>query len=83
VSYSAVVIDVGEAEEYDWGYGGDDFNDRPKFEDLTWTTKEGKSILICHLDDDHLSHIVRMLRRYDKIVPYQMEMEIAHRKLKV
>jgi hypothetical protein len=57
--------------------------DKPSFEDKEWTTREGKSILICNLDDDHLVNIVRMLKRLDKTVPYQMELEIAHRKLKV
>ena len=54
----------------------------PHFEDLTWETRDGKVILICHMDDGHLLNTVRMLRKNDMTVPYQMEMEIAHRKLK-
>jgi len=59
------------------------YPDQPQinFTDLTWVTKEGDTILICHLEDEHLLNIVNFLKRNNKIIPYQMELEIVHRKL--
>lgn len=70
------------AEDYDYGYSGNDFcRDDIKFDDLTWITKDGTEILICRLEDDHLVNIVRMLRDKGKTVPYHMELELVRRDL--
>ena len=71
------------AEDYDFGFSHDDFCvNKPRFEDLVWTTKDNTEILICCLEDDHLLNIVRLLRKKDLTVPYQMELELSHRKLR-
>jgi len=53
------------------------------FRDLTWTTKDGKEILICHLEDEHLINIINLLKKKGEVVPYMMEMELAHRRLEI